>query len=116
VKGTFAPKQVVPSAASTAEERRRQPRQRIHARAWFDTSDRSVYTRLHDIGPGGLSVRSSMPFRDGEHLVVTVGAARVRVQVRWSSGRPRAGMGFRFVEVLDGEDELHALTRGPLLY
>ena len=57
-----------------------------------------------------------MPFEDGEALTVTLRGVRVRAEVSWRSERPVARMGFRFVEVLDGEDELVALTRGPLLY
>jgi hypothetical protein len=100
----------------TSSERRRHLRQRIHRRALFDTKQRAVFTRLHDISEGGLSVRAPMPFAPGEELVVTLGDVRVRVQVRWTNERPRVGMGFRILEVLDGGEEFLTLTRGPLLY
>ena len=104
------------SACPAAEDRRRHRRHRISERAWFDGNARAVYTRLFDISRGGLSVRGAMPFQDGETLFVTLRGLRARAEVSWRNDRPRAGMGFRFVEVLDGEDDLLELTRGPLLY
>ena len=114
--GSCAPSVPSTTAPRDVDERRRHLRQRIFERAWFDGEARAVYTRIHDISRGGLSVRGAMPFEDGEALTVTLGGLRVRAEVSWRNERPVAGTGFRFVEVLDGEDELTALTRGPLLY
>jgi len=100
----------------TSAERRRHLRLPTHRRALFDTRERAVFTKLHDISQGGLSVRAPMPFRHGEELVVTLGGVRVRVQVQWANAQPGGGMGFRIVEVLDGGEELLTLTKGPLLY
>jgi hypothetical protein len=105
-----------PAAPHEIDERRRHRRRRSFERAWFDSKTRAVYVRLWDISRGGVSVRGAMPFSDGETLTVTLGGVRVRAEVSWRSERPVAGTGFRFVEVLDGEDELIALTGGPLLY
>lgn len=113
---SFPPSVIAPDSCRPVEERRNHRRHRVLERAWFDGEARAVYTRLHDISRGGLSVRGAMPFQDGERLTVTLRGVRAHAEVSWRSDRAPAGMGFRFVEVLDGEDELLELTRGPLLY
>ena len=100
----------------TYAERRAQLRQPTRRRALFDAKQRTVFTKLHDISEGGLSVRAPMPFQHGEELIVTLEDVRVRVQVQWTLTHPRAGMGFRIVEVLGGGEQLLTLAKGPLLY
>ena len=99
--------------SSPHDDRRRHPRRRSRERAWFESDDRAVYLKLHDISKEGLSVRAPMPFHVGDEIVVTIGDLRVRVEVRWIAGRPHAGMGCRFVEVIEGERALETLTRDP---
>src|SRR6185503_4778623 len=109
-----------PPEAEPAEPRcelRRHPRLELPVRCWIVDSAHTVYLRIHDLSRGGLSVRAPMPFLPRGPVELTLelpggGLVRARGEVVWvepldapARGGPR--MGARFLEFLEGEEELY---------
>jgi hypothetical protein len=98
-------------------EQRRHPRVELPARCWIKDGDHTVYLRVHDVSCGGLSVRAPVPFRPSGtvevrlelpngHTVVARGeVVWVRPEGGEVAGQPR--MGARFLEFLEGEEDLY---------
>jgi len=94
-------------------------------RCWLGDERHTVYLRLHDLSRGGLSVRAPVPFSPDDDLEVGLElpggtCLRARGQVVWvndpepDSDGPSAQvdgprMGARFLEFLEGEEELSLL-------
>ena len=108
-----------PAPEGTADrEMRRHPRLELPARCWIPDGDHTVYLRVHDISCGGLSVRAPVPFSakgEVEFRLELPGGGRVRArgQVVWTrpEGSEISGprMGARFLDFLEGEEELYKL-------
>jgi hypothetical protein len=108
-----------PSRPIPLKEKRKHPRIELPARCWIRDGDHTFYLRVHDVSRGGLSLRAPVPFRPTGQLELELelpGGARVRAhaQVVWvrpeggeAAGQPR--MGARFLEFLEGEEELYEL-------
>ena len=99
-------------------EQRRHPRFELAVRCWITDTRHTLYLRIHDISRGGLSVRAPVPFSPAGKIEVGLelpGGRRVRArgEVVWvrSSETVESGprMGARFVEFVEGEDELDQL-------
>src|SRR3954465_3020550 len=99
-------------------EQRRHPRFELAVRCGTTDARPTLYLRVHDISRGGLSVRAPVPFAPSGQIEVGLelpGGRRVRargagVWVRSSTAAesgPR--MGARFVEFVEGEEELYQL-------
>jgi hypothetical protein len=100
-------------------EQRRHPRVAVPARCWIVDGEHTVYLRVHDVSLGGLSVRAPVPFRPSGNIEVRLElpsgvTVRAKGEVVWVrpeggevSGQPR--MGARFLEFLEGEEELYTL-------
>ena len=87
-------------------------------RCWITDSRHTLYLRVHDISRGGLSVRAPVPFAPSGKIEVGLelpGGRRVRAhgEVVWvrSSTATESGprMGARFLEFVEGEEELYRL-------
>jgi hypothetical protein len=103
-------------------EKRRHPRQELAVRCWITDERHTVYLRVHNISRGGLSVRASVPFSPSGQIDVGLelpGGRRVRArgEVVWvrtvAPNDSGARMGARFVEFVEGEDELARLLTEP---
>jgi hypothetical protein len=100
-------------------EQRRHPRFDLAVRCWLTDSRHTLYLRVHDISRGGLSVRAPVPFAPAGKIEVGLelpGGRRVRVrgEVVWvkpSTSATESGprMGARFVEFVEGEEDLYQL-------
>jgi hypothetical protein len=101
---------------SPYSELRRHQRLELPVRCWIIDGSHTVYLRVHDVSAGGLSVRAPGPFHPTG--AVEIGnelpdgtLVRARGEVVWV--RPDGGevsgprMGARFVEFLEGEEELY---------
>jgi hypothetical protein len=105
--------------AEPPREQRRHPRFELAVRCWITDSRHTLYLRVHDISKGGLSVRAPVPFVPSGTIEVGLelpGGRRVRargevVWVRSSAGETESGprMGARFLEFVEGEEELYKL-------
>jgi hypothetical protein len=104
--------------AAPPPEKRRHPRQELAIRCWITDERHTVYLRVHNISRGGLSVRASVPFAPSGAIDVGLelpGGRRVRargevVWVRTIAPTDRgARMGARFLEFVEGEDDLARL-------
>jgi hypothetical protein len=108
-----------PAADDTPErEQRRHPRLEVAVRCWITDERHTVYLRLHDISRGGLSVRAKVPFAPAGKIEVGMelpGGRRVRArgEVVWvrpqSTGETGPRMGARFLDFLEGEEDLYQL-------
>jgi len=99
-------------------EQRKHPRFELAVRCWITDARHTLYLRVHDISRGGLSVRAPVPFAPSGRIEVGLelpGGRRVRArgEVVWvrSSTAAESGprMGARFVEFVEGEEELYQL-------
>jgi hypothetical protein len=118
---TLGPPESPPSGESSGppyREQRRHPRLELAVRCWIMDQRHTLYLRLHDLSRGGLSVRAPVPFTPANRIDVGVelpGGRRVRArgEVVWvRSGSAQASgprMGARFVEFVEGEEELYAI-------
>lgn len=109
---------VPPPPADPPREQRRHPRFDLGVRCWITDSRHTLYLRVHDISRGGLSVRAPVPFAPAGKIEVGLelpGGRRVRArgEVVWvrSSTSTESGprMGARFLEFVEGEEELYRL-------
>jgi hypothetical protein len=103
-----------------SEQRRRHPRLELAARCFLVDGEHTFYLRVHDVSAGGLSVRAPVPFRAARPIDVRLelpGGATVRARcvIVWvrpeggeSPGAPR--MGARFLEFVEGEEDLYKLV------
>jgi hypothetical protein len=96
-------------------EKRRYRRREMGLRCWIGSQRHTLYVRLHDLSRGGLSVRAPVPFMPSTTIELGLelpGGVRVRArgEVVWVRGEPvladGARMGARFVELLEGAEEL----------
>jgi len=99
-------------------EQRRHPRFELAVRCWITDSRHTLYLRVHDISRGGLSVRAPVPFAPSGLIEVGLelpGGRRVRArgEVVWvrasSSTESGPRMGARFLEFVEGEEDLYSL-------
>jgi hypothetical protein len=99
-------------------EKRRHPRLETGLRCWIGSTRHTLYVQLHDVSLGGLSVRAPVPFPPATTIEVGLelpGGRRLRArgQVVWVRGEPApesgARMGARFLEFIEGEDELETV-------
>ena len=99
-------------------EQRRHPRFELAVRCWITDARHTLYLRVHDISRGGLSVRAPVPFAPAGRIEVGLelpGGRRVRArgEVVWvrSATATESGprMGARFLEFVEGEEELYTL-------
>lgn len=101
-----------------AAEKRLHPRRALPVRCWIVDARHTLYLRVHDISRGGLSVRAMVPFTPLERIELGLelpGGQRVRAlgEVVWvlepngETHGPR--MGARFLEFVEGEDDLAQL-------
>jgi hypothetical protein len=115
---TPAPKPADKSPPSV--EKRRHPRLETGLRCWIGSQRHTLFVRLHDVSRGGLSVRAPVPFVPATTIEVGLdlpggGRLRARGEVVWVRGEPTteengARMGARFVEFLEGKDELDGVV------
>jgi len=100
------------------EQRRRHPRFELAVRCWITDSRHTVYLRVHDISRGGLSVRAPVPFPPAGRIEVGLelpGGRRMRArgEVVWvraaSANESGPRMGARFLEFVEGEEDLYQL-------
>ena len=100
-------------------EKRRHPRLETGIRCWIGSERHTLYVRLHDLSCSGLSVRAPVPFMPATTIEVGLelpGGRRLRArgEVVWVRDEPApeengARMGARFLEFLEGEDELQVV-------
>jgi hypothetical protein len=97
-------------------EQRRHPRFELAVRCWITDSRHTLYLRVHDISKGGLSVRAPVPFAPTGKIEVGLelpGGRRVRAhgEVVWVRPSTTSGprMGARFLEFVEGEEDLYQL-------
>ena len=101
---------------SPFSENRRHERRGLPVRCWIVDGRHTVYLRVHDVSAGGLSVRAPVPFHPAGPVEMRVELpggtlVRARGEVVWV--RPDGGevsgprMGARFLEFLEGEEELY---------
>jgi hypothetical protein len=103
--------------AAPGEEKRRHRRLPVPMGCWLVDDRHTVYVRLHDLSRGGLSVRSRVPFPPSGELEVGLELpdgrwVRARGEVVWvrgTSADDSAGMGARFLDFIEGEEELYTL-------
>src|SRR2546423_9470106 len=102
--------------AEPAREQRRHPRFELAVRCWITDARHTLYLRVHDISRGGLSVRAPVPFAPSGRIEVGLelpGGRRVRArgEVVWVRDATASGarMGARFLEFVEGEEELYQL-------
>jgi hypothetical protein len=104
--------------ADPPREQRRYPRFELAVRCWIMDSRHTLYLRVHDISRGGLSVRAPVPFAPEGKVEVGLELpsgqrVRVRGEIVWvrSSSAVESGprMGARFLEFVEGEEELYQL-------
>jgi hypothetical protein len=104
--------------AEPPREQRRHPRHELAVRCWITDARHTLYLRIHDISRGGLSVRAPVPFEPNGQIEVGLelpGGMRVRArgEVVWvrSSSATESGprMGARFLEFVEGEEDLYQL-------
>ena len=99
-------------------EQRRHPRFPLAVRCWITDVRHTLYLRVHDISRGGLSVRAPVPFAATGRIEVGLELpsgqrVRARGEVVWvrpstmETSGPR--MGARFLEFVEGEEELYEL-------
>ena len=107
-----------PSDGRPEREQRRHARHELAVRCWITDSRHTLYLRIHDISRGGLSVRATVPF--APHNVIEVGLelpggrrVRARGEVVWvkpqASAESGPRMGARFLDFLEGEEDLYQL-------
>jgi hypothetical protein len=97
-------------------EKRRHPRQQHAIRCWIGDGSHTLYVRLHDISLSGLSVRAPVPFQPSGEVELSIelpdhNRVRARAEIVWTRNGPGSGprMGARFIEILEGEEDLKAL-------
>ena len=97
-------------------EKRRHPRIELAVRCWITDARHTLYLRIHDISRGGLSVRAPVPFSPSGKIEVGLelpDGRRVRAkgEVVWVRAAVEAGprMGAKFLEFVEGEEELFRL-------
>jgi hypothetical protein len=104
--------------APPSRELRRHRRLDVLVRCWITDPRYTLYLRLHDLSRGGLSVRAPVPFAATSTIEVNLdlpggGRMRARGQVVWvrtgEAGESGPRMGARFVEFVEGEEQLYAL-------
>ncbi len=111
--------QPAPSAPPHAETRRHR-RVELPARCWIEDGEHTYYLRVHDVSRGGLSVRAPVPFSAAHQIVLRLElpgdrTVSARAEVVWVRDSPAADaasgarMGARFLEFLEGEEELYAI-------
>jgi hypothetical protein len=99
-------------------ETRRHPRIELPARCWIEDGEHTLYLRVHDVSRGGLSVRAPTPFSASHQIVLRLElpgqrTVRARAEVVWVRDSPAAElasgarMGARFLEFLEGEEDLY---------
>jgi hypothetical protein len=100
------------------KEQRRHPRFQLAVRCWITDGRHTLYLRVHDISRGGLSVRAPGPFAPSRKIEVGLelpGGRRVRArgEIVWvrppTAGESGPRMGARFLEFVEGEEELYQL-------
>lgn len=97
------------------QELRRHPRLELPVRCWIADRQRTVYLRVHDVSLGGLSVRAPVAFPKAGAVELRLElpgglTVRARAEVVWlREGAELSGprMGARFLEILEGEEELY---------
>ncbi|HEY7955959.1 MAG TPA: PilZ domain-containing protein [Polyangia bacterium] len=116
-----SPHPLVPTEPGEPQrELRRHPRLELPVRCWIVDEGHTVYLRLHDVSRGGLSVRAPVPFQPHRPVELTLElpsgeTVRARGEVVWvkTDDPPAAGsgpkMGARFLEFLEGEEELYRM-------
>jgi hypothetical protein len=101
-----------------AVEKRRHPRVDLPVRCWIMNERHTLYLRLHDLSRGGLSVRAPVPFVPTGRIDVgmelpTGRRLRAHGEIVWvrtgEYGESAPRMGLRFVEFVEGEEDLCAL-------
>ena len=104
--------------ADPPREKRRHPRFEMAVRCWITDARHTLYLRVHDISKGGLSVRAKVPFLAAGRIEVGLelpggGRVRARGEVVWvreeTATESGARMGARFLEFVEGEEELYQL-------
>ncbi len=97
-------------------EQRKHPRYELAVRCWITDERHTLYLRVHDISRGGLSVRAPVPFVATGKVELGLelpGGQRVRArgEVVWVRSSTASGprMGARFLEFVEGEEELYKL-------
>lgn len=98
-------------------EKRRHKRVELAVRCWLSDERHALYLRLHDLSIGGLSVRAPVPFAPTGKIEVGLELpdgrrVRARGQVVWvraSAAESGARMGARFLEFVEGEEDLSRL-------
>jgi hypothetical protein len=97
-------------------EQRKYPRYELAVRCWITDARHTLYLRVHDISRGGLSVRAPVPFGPSGKIEVGLelpGGRRVRArgEVVWVRSQSNTGprMGAKFLEFVEGEEELYKL-------
>jgi hypothetical protein len=101
-------------------ETRSHPRVELPARCWIEDGEHTFYLRVHDVSRGGLSVRAPTPFSKSHRIVLRLElpgerTVRARAEVVWVRDSPAAEtasgarMGARFLEFLEGEEDLYQL-------
>jgi len=102
--------------AEPPREQRRHPRFELAVRCWITDARHTLYLRVHDISRGGLSVRAPVPFRSHGPVEVRLelpGGVRVRArgEVVWVKSQTGSGarMGAKFLEFVEGEEDLYQL-------
>lgn len=101
-----------PLAPMKVPDRRRHPRHDVIGYCWIDTPDLTLFGPTHDIGAGGLFVRTAAELQLGTSVQVSlhvpgesdpvVARARVARCVPIGFGPPGHGLGLSFVKVLRG--------------
>ncbi len=97
-------------------EQRKHPRFELVLRCWITDARHTLYLRVHDISRGGLSVRAPVPFVPSGKIEVGLelpggGRVRARGEVVWVRPSTASGprMGAKFLEFVEGEDDLYQL-------
>jgi hypothetical protein len=109
-----------PTSGVPVNNSRKHPRVHVAARCWIGDGKRTVYMPIHDLSRGGLSVRAPVPFAPADPVELRVELpggriARARGEIVWvrsgelGSSTGGARMGARFIEWLDGRDDLFDL-------
>jgi hypothetical protein len=105
-------------------ERRRHERHTLRCHCWIETPDLTVFGPVHDIGAGGLFVRTGARLEPGTRVELCVqvdgnGEALEAVAIVARSeprgyGLPVRGLGLELQRVLRGHSLLRTLLTQPL--
>jgi len=103
---------------SRERDRRRSKRIYVNQRCWFDTSDLTLYLRIHNASQEGLFLKTATPLPAGTHATLsweTPDKTKIvaKVEVMWSKPadltlHTLSGMGIRFVEFIEGGEKFQS--------